>query len=869
MIEGDTRYSHPPENGRPAVRLIDHLHDVRDRVGIVVPDDATTSHGEPLVDIVEKLALVHDFGKATTWFQQHIGVLSGKPEFDEKRYHAPLGSFAAYYVLRESGYTTETCVAGFVAVAKHHGQLPDVAKYVKKRSTETSDDDSKLDAVAHQVKNIHDESQPLAEQLFEEATGDPDAWIAFAVELAQNGTLFDEVADQVTVGETAKTDAFSDEFYGLLLQMWGTLVLADKTSAAGADLEESVYAATKPKIGRLDRHVADLEADAHADPGGSQTEQLNHFRSRARTDVLDGVSEFVDSTSNVATITLPTGMGKTLTGLSAALELRDATGGERVVYALPFTSIIDQVVDEARDIFDTDGTDGLLATHHHLADTQINPEAASSDESAHDMADWNDDIAGMLGEGWRAGLTVTTFVQLFETLAGPRNTQSMKLSALRGSVVVLDEPQSLPFDWWKLVPRLIRILTEQYEATVIAMTATQPQLFDDATELVDDVDDYFEVAERVTYSLHDSTERFLADGSTAEPLDYDSAADELAVDARSDTSVLSICNTIDSARRLTDFVTNRLGTVDVAETYLAALRDDAGDPVEATVAAVQTDEAIPFVHLSTRMRPADRLALVKTIKKLRSNDVQVVAVTTQLVEAGVDVSFEAVYRDLAPVDSVVQAAGRCNRSFEQKRGEVTVWWLAEPGDQRDTPAVAVYDHGTSLTPVTATALDAVRQEEGELSGLAVSRRAVEEYYERLHKDKNVGRDTYAELVDAADGKSLAALSLIDTTRSIDVIVCLTDEDEALVDNLKEAHRNYEFDRIDELLDETKPLRVSVPIYDSESPEADAVTNLPPLVEHEGESDVRVLRPNSTQHEQYFESTTGFVVPDDSVEARFL
>jgi CRISPR-associated endonuclease Cas3-HD len=871
----EERYSHPEEDDRSAVHLVDHLNDVRNRVEWVVPEDAVTPSGESLVDVVKKLALVHDFGKATTYFQQHIDVIPGTPRFPQFRYHAPIGAFAAYFVLRETGHSTQTCLAGFVAVAKHHGRLPEITEYIFTRTKDVfrspNAESVVLDPITQQVNDIYTNAPRLAEHIFTEATGNADSWQTFAQSCVRETPLFNEVAHHISDnGDRSFTnpDFITPEFYGLVLECWGSLVLADKTSAAGAPGRKSVYESTPPKANTLDNHIRGIETDANANKDGNRAEQLNYYRSEARNDVLENVPNFVRSKTNVATITLPTGMGKTLIGLSAALAVRDASDGERVVYALPFTSIIDQVAAEVRDVFRTDGTDGLLAVHHHLADTRFEPNNDTDEENKYDAADLNDDVAGMLGESWRAGLTVTTFVQLFESLAGPRNTQSMKLSALRDSVVVLDEPQSLPLDWWKLVPRLVTILTEQYDATVIAMTATQPELFEDAMPLVSNEDDYFSVAERVRYRLHDSVEQFLAGDET--PLDYERAADDLAADARDGKAILAICNTIDSARRLTETVIDRVETVDIAEQYLNASEEGMSNPIGRTVSRVRESDRRPFVHLSTRLRPTDRLALIQIIKLLREEGVQVVAVTTQLVEAGVDLSFEAVYRDLAPIDSIVQAAGRCNRSFEQKYGDVTVWWLAEPDEQDCTPAVAVYDRGEqTLLPVTAAALDEVRGDDGHLAEHDVSRRAVESYYERLHADKDVGKERYVEYVDTADAEALGQLSLIDNKRTIDVIVCVSKDDEDLVNDLEKAYDDYDFDEVKRLVDETKPLRVSIPIYDEESREAEIVTELRPLGNRDENSDVRVLQSNDVEFEEYFDATTGFVIPEPSVERRFL
>ena len=471
----------------------------------------------------------------------------------------------------------------------------------------------------------------------------------------------------------------------------------------------------------------------------------------------------------------------------------------------------------------------------------------------------------MLAESWRSGLTVTTFVQLFESLAGPDNRQSMKLPALRNSVVVLDEPQSLLLDWWKLVSRLVSMLTEQYGATVIAMTATQPELFEGATELVGDPDEYFQVVERVTYELDVSIDRYIADRSG--PKSYDDAANSLHESALAGESALAICNTIDGARELTERTSARIEGTDVAKAYGEELTE-VGDVTEVNATSVADRvgaiDGEPLLHLSTRLRPADRLTLIETAKELTERGAPLVAVSTQLVEAGVDISFDYVYRDLAPIDSIVQAAGRCNRSFERERGRVTVWWLDAPGEQTKTPAEAVYNPGTALLPVAAATLNSVRDGSGRLSETEVARTAVNQYYRRLHDEKDVGKQAFAGYVDEARADELGRLSLIDQRRAADVFICRTDAERELAEQLREANRTYDFEMLGRLLNETKPLRVSVPYYREESETADAIRDLPQLIDDEGlyELDVR-------QYESYFDRTTGFTVPDSSIGHLFL
>ena len=859
-LDRHERYSHPPEDGRPAVKLVTHLEDVASRLDYLIPEEATTPEGQPLHEVVRRLALVHDLGKATTWFQQYIDDDHRNPTPEMKRHHSPLGSFAAFAVLERGGFSIETCIAGFVAVAKHHGRLPNVLEYVVSRTDGSLyGDDESLDVVAHQAKDIHDNARDVATGVFETATGDGDDWTAFAQAVVDD-SLVERIAVHVITGEQPNVDALSKSCYGLVLQCWSSLVLADKTSAAGAKNDPSTYAAESPSLDRLDEHIRKIEHDASADPDGTRSEQLNYHRSRARESVLDTTAAFADDEDSVATLTLPTGMGKTLTGLSAAFDLRDRLDGERVVYALPFTSIIDQVVDEVETIYETDTTGRLLTAHHHLAKTIIREEG---DE---EKADFDDDIGGMLAESWRSGLTVTTFVQLFESLAGPANRQSMKLPALRNSVVVLDEPQSLPLDWWKLVPRLVSILTEQYGATVIAMTATQPELFEEQTKLVSDPDSYFEAVERVSYELDESTERYIDEQT--DPKTYDNAANALCESLEGGESALAICNTIDSARELTERLSEAT-QVDVGEVYADEL-DEVGsaDSVDTAVIVGRVVERgnDALLHLSTRLRPADRLTLIETAKRLTARGHPLVTISTQLVEAGVDISFDRVYRDLAPIDSIVQAAGRCNRSFERDQGHVTVWWLNAPGEQAKTPAEAVYNRGISLLPVAASTLDSVRAQDGTLSETAVARDAVNRYYRRLHDEKDVGKQTYTDYVDEAKADELGELSLIDQRLTLDVIVCRTDDERAAIESIKEAWAAYDFDQVHELLDATKPARISVPIYREDSEEAQKLDKLNRV--HQ-ETDVRWLDTRTSQYAEYFDETTGLLVPDDTVERRFL
>lgn len=229
-------------------------------------------------------------------------------------------------------------------------------------------------------------------------------------------------------------------------------------------------------------------------------------------------------------------------------------------------------------------------------------------------------------------MVVTTFVQVFESLAGPTNARSMKLPSLYGSVVVLDEPQALPLEWWPLVDRLVELLTEEYGASVIAMTATQPELLSagdrEPFSLVADPDPYYDELDRLDFVLHPSAIAMLPgqdseesdtidDDAESAALSYDRAGDLVATRADDGDSVLAICNTIDSARELAESIADRTIPVDVNEVY-DELLNDADESTESIPpkrtsadAARRRRSGQPLlVHLTTRHRPCDRRHLI-------------------------------------------------------------------------------------------------------------------------------------------------------------------------------------------------------------------------------------------------------------------
>lgn len=361
-------------------------------------------------------------------------------------------------------------------------------------------------------------------------------------------------------------------------------------------------------------------------------------------------------------LTVPTGGGKTLSSLAFALKHAQAHGKRRVVYAIPYTSIIEQTADVFRDALKVLG-DEVLIEHHSQA------EAASHDETARSR---------LACENWDAPLIVTTNVQLFESLFASKTSRCRKLHRLAQSVIVLDEAQQLPPEFLQPILDALNLLVKHYGVTVLLCTATQPALnstdyFDPSMrlrglegvrEIITEPDALFCALKRVDVEL---------------PSDWTAATPwtEIAARITAEDCVLAIVSTRKAAREL-----HRLlppGTL----------------------------------HLSALMCGAHRKAVIAHIKarlaaKREGTDLEPLrVVSTQLVEAGVDIDFPVVFRALAGLDAIAQAAGRCNREGRLPgRGRVVVFVPPTPppaGHLRKAAQACISTlHGPHVDPLART-----------------------------------------------------------------------------------------------------------------------------------------------------------------------
>jgi len=394
MVDFTDRPSHIGPDGEQ-IPLEEHLDDVRERVGWLVPDDAETPEGNSLSELAEVVTRVHDFGKLTAWFREHL--LSDDAQPTGPKHHAPISALLAHYALEARGFDGADQLVGFLAVARHHGRLPDTADYVHRASVEQSGRIQTLyrsDAL-EQAAHIDETVPELAEALVDRATGGAGDWETFHERLADSDAAIELpwVAEAVCSGRRLRPapEKLPPSFYESVLQVWSALVFADKASATylstGIEIGRKAYRSPTPGRLEIDAYIDELQtenAETELDP---RTEQMNERREDARQEVHARAKEFVDDDRNVATLTLPTGMGKTLTGLDAALtvlegsEMASNPNEGRLVYALPYTSIIDQVAEQSRELFGTGERGERLTVDHHLADIPSSRRRTSPNQS--------------------------------------------------------------------------------------------------------------------------------------------------------------------------------------------------------------------------------------------------------------------------------------------------------------------------------------------------------------------------------------------------------------------------------------------------------------------------------------------------------
>lgn len=391
---------------------------------------------------------------------------------------------------------------------------------------------------------------------------------------------------------------------------------------------------------------------------------------RLRGDILAYVRDQASLAPGFFSLTVPTGGGKTLTSLAFALDHAIAHGLDRIIYVIPYTSIIEQTADVFRSAV---GDDGDVLEHHSAVEWDPHADDNMDDEGREGLKKLR-----RAAESWDVRIIVTTSVQFFESLFAARTSACRKLHNVAKSVIILDEAQNLPLGLLRPCMAAMEALVTGYGASLVLCTATQPALSEqddfkdglkNVRELAPDPQDLHAQLKRVRVEL------------VPEPVGDQQLAEEL----QAAEQILCIVNTRAHARDLFDRIKDAPGAR----------------------------------HLTTLMCPLHRRAALAEIRQDLKDEKPVRLIATSLIEAGVDVDFPTVWRAVAGLDSIAQAAGRCNREGRLAQGVVHVFRPDET-EHQVTPG--------EMQQLVGVTNEVLRHHEGDPIGLD----ALRAYFQQLY-----------------------------------------------------------------------------------------------------------------------------------------
>jgi CRISPR-associated endonuclease/helicase Cas3 len=583
----------------------------------------------------ELIGLLHDLGKYSEEFQAYIQSAIGLINEDEDEYvdahglkgkidHSSAGAQLLWAELSSKG-DLEKIVAQILAlsIASHHSGLADclsgggnapVEDVFTKRMT-------KSDAKTHlrETKEKMDDAVKARLQ----------SLIAIPKLIGDFKAVMRQVMQADLIKGLDPYQNVQTQFkIGLLVRfIFSCLIDADRIDTADA---EKPKAAKTRQNGQYDNWQILIDRLENRLVGFQGKEPIDNIR----RDISDHCLDAAQRNKGIFTLSVPTGGGKTLASLRFALHHAQQHKMDRIIYVIPYTSIIDQNAEVVRSILEPHGTArGSVVLEHH---SNLTPEQQG----------WREK---MLTENWDAPVIYTTTVQLLETLFGAGTRGARRMHQLANSVLVFDEIQTLPVNTVHMFCNATNFLVEQCGSTVVLCTATQPLLngvdatkgalkFSKKNEIMPNVKKLFDDLERVK----------VINQRKPGGWQQQEVADLAMLEIQESGSCLVIVNTKKAAQELFALCRN--------------LPD------------------VTVFHLSTNMCPAHRKSILEKIKTLLApaSTTPVLCISTQLIEAGVDVDFGSVIRYTAGLDSIAQAAGRCNRNKRRKIGNVHV---VNPADE--------------------------------------------------------------------------------------------------------------------------------------------------------------------------------------------
>lgn len=624
-------YSHAkdtPDSRVGSKLLREHLKNVKDLYcsglkQLHVFDDKWT--------ILENIAFFHDLGKYTQYFQDY---LFNRPDVDYYlKSHSQFG--ALYFLARYFENDPFWGIIGYWIISQHHGNLQSLMAL---RSDFT---ESAFNADILQLKKRQTSILPYKSVVAQELViGDIEAFHERILPCRSYFKAIKQLQKNCDI-----------QNYFQINYLFSLLIEADKLDAS----ETTVYQRVPLSPSKVDndKGIPDQVCNETLCDFGHLSQ--NELRNLVRKRVIEKLSEEGIIDQKIFTLTGPTGIGKTLTALDFALKLRamirKKEGREaQIIYALPFINIIEQADSIYRKLFDKN--EARILSHYQYAD------ALSQQEEYNDEGKgYNQKMMSL--DTWQCDIVITTFVQFLQTLIGNRNKLLKKFNHYAGSIIILDEVQTIALKQLPLVGASLYYLSKFLDTRIVLMTATKPKVFELANQKIlssegekanpiellgtdKDVEKVFRSFNRTRISA--KIEKPIAD-------QQDFMENYFKKYWEPDKSCLIVVNTVKLSIDVFRSIQSYFGEEEIKN---------------------------PIYYLSTNIVPAERQQLIDQIKEDVINarlgkGLRPILISTQCIEAGVDLDFDMAFRDLAPIDSIIQVAGRVNREYNKEFvGEVIV-----------------------------------------------------------------------------------------------------------------------------------------------------------------------------------------------------
>ncbi|WP_243290912.1 CRISPR-associated helicase Cas3' [Bacillus sp. FJAT-47783] len=421
--------------------------------------------------------------------------------------------------------------------------------------------------------------------------------------------------------------------------------------------------------------------DSYRNQPGADT-PINLLRAK----MSEQCDRFAEKPSGIFTLSIPTGGGKTLASLRYALKHVKFYNKKRIIYVVPYTTIIEQNADEVRKILKDDAN--ILEHHSNV----INDEN-DNDENQDGIINVEQKLK-LAKDNWDSPIIFTTMVQFLNVFYAKGSRNIRRLHNLSESVIIFDEVQKVPISCVSLFNQALNFLKTYGHSSIVLCTATQPALdfvehkleINTDAEIVEDLEHVIEAFKRVE----------IIDMATNERFNNNKLTDFIQLKIEEVQSVLVILNTKTVVRNLYN-----------------QLKDK--------------EDRIPIYHLSTTMCAAHRSKILDEVRQHLKEGNKIICISTQLIEAGVDVSFDCVVRSLAGLDSIAQAAGRCNRHGEKDLQNVYVIDHEEEN----------LDHLKEINigkRVARRILIDIRSDKASHGGQILSKQAMERYFKEFYTE---------------------------------------------------------------------------------------------------------------------------------------